>query len=299
MHQDHEPYVQYTSKARMDKAINTLIGVVEGISIDAKINDLEIEFLRQWVEEHQDIKHQHPFTELLPVVADALTDCKITIDERDDILYLCEKLTSKEYYDRITADLQKLHAIMGGIVADSVVTEEELKGLSVWIEEHEHLKKCYPYDEVSTIISSVMADNKIDPDEQKQLRQLFSEFIQVCDDKIIKCLPVYEESSIKGLCAMCPEIVVKNSLFCFTGASNKYSRKEFANLITKLGGKFTDSISMGLNYLVIGAEGNPCWAYSCYGRKVEAAVKLRKQGIKLLIVHEYDFHDAISDLISD
>jgi len=297
MHQDHQPYIQYTSKARMDKSINTLIGVVEGISIDAKINDSEIEFLRQWVEEHQDIKNQHPFNELLPVVAEALTDGKITEDERDDILYLCEKLTSKEYYDRITTDLQKLHAIMGGIVGDGVVTEEELKGLSAWINQHEHLKKCYPYDEACTIISSVMADNKIDPDEQKQLRQLFSEFIQVCDDKIIKSLPVYEESSIKGLCAMCPEIVIKNSLFCFTGASNKYSRKGFADLITRLGGKFSNSVTLDLDYLVIGAEGNPCWAYSCYGRKVETAVKLRKQGMKLLIVHEYDFHDAISDLI--
>jgi hypothetical protein len=35
------------------------------------------------------------------------------------------------------------------------------------------------------------------------------------------------------------------------------------------------SVVRGLNYLVIGADGNPCWTYACYGRKVEAAVILR------------------------
>ncbi len=50
-----------------------------------------------------------------------------------------------------------------------------------------------------------------------------------------------------------------------------------------------------LNYLVIGAEGNPCWAFACYGRKVEKAVELRKKGIRVVLVHENDFHDAVLD----
>ena len=47
------------------------------------------------------------------------------------------------------------------------------------------------------------------------------------------------------------------------------------------------------DFLIIGADGNPCWAYACYGRKVEKAVHLRKQGSRLLIVHENDFWDAV------
>ena len=50
------------------------------------------------------------------------------------------------------------------------------------------------------------------------------------------------------------------------------------------------------DYLVIGSGGNPCWAYSCHGRKVEKAVKMRKQGHPIIIVHESDFWDAIEDL---
>ena len=48
-------------------------------------------------------------------------------------------------------------------------------------------------------------------------------------------------------------------------------------------------------FLVISAKGNPCWAFSCYGRKVEKAVKLRKKGHAIVIVHESDFWDAVED----
>ncbi len=50
-----------------------------------------------------------------------------------------------------------------------------------------------------------------------------------------------------------------------------------------------------VHYVVIGAEGNQCWAYSCYGRKVEKAIKLRKEGVRVVIVHELDFHDAVAN----
>lgn len=36
----------------------------------------------------------------------------------------------------------------------------------------------------------------------------------------------------------------------------------------------------------------PCWAFSCYGRKVEEAMNMRKQGYKISIVKEIDFIDA-------
>jgi hypothetical protein len=62
-----------------------------------------------------------------------------------------------------------------------------------------------------------------------------------------------------------------------------------------LGGEFVSSVTAKVKYLVIGAEGNPCWTYACYGRKVEKAVELRKSGVRLLIIHENDFHDAVAD----
>jgi NAD-dependent DNA ligase len=204
-------------------------------------------------------------------------------------------LRSTEYYDKTTADLQRLHAIVGGIVSDGKVSEDELRGLSAWLQDHEHLKTCWPYDEIDSLITSVMADQKIDANEHKMLKDFFSDFVAVLDDRTIVNPPIAESGQIFGLCAVCPGITFAGSKFCFTGASSRYTRSQLADTVTRLGGEFLPSLSAKVNYLIIGADGNPCWAYACYGRKVEKAVELRKSGGRVLIVHENDFQDAVAD----
>lgn len=295
MNPDHAPYYRFTSKSRLDKTINTLLGIVQGISIDSEINETETRFLQEWVEENRDAKLKHPYNELIPVVETALLDGTITSEEYRDINWLCEKLTSREYYDTITTDLQRLHAIMGGILSDGIIKESELLGLSDWLKKHNYLSTCYPYDEVDALVLSVMADKKISPDEHGMLRSLFSEFTAIHDEKVLKSVPIYDGLSVKGVCAVCPQIVFDQKWFCFTGAFQKHSRTDLKELIYSLGGLFTDSIRKDLDYLVIGSDGNPCWAYACYGRKVEEVVSLRKTGMQVSLVHEYDFLDATMD----
>jgi NAD-dependent DNA ligase len=296
MHIDHRPYAKFTSRARLEKSINSLLGIVEGIAIDGAINDFEAQFLNRWLEEHSELRNRHPYSELIPVVQEAVADGVLSQEEREDIIWLCERLRSTEFYDQTTADLQRLHAILGGVVADGKITEAELKGLSTWLQDHEHLKTCWPYDEVDSLIVSVMQDQRIDEKEHQILKSFFSEFVAVLDERTIVSPLVKIESSIVGVCAVCPEIVFSGTTFCFTGASSKHTRDSFSKLVRALGGDVSNSITKNTHYLVIGAAGNPSWAYSCYGRKVEKAVQLRRAGSRLLIVHENDFHDAVADV---
>lgn len=295
MHKDHLPYYMFTGRSRIDKSVNSLLGLVEGISIDGKINDDEVHFLNLWLNDHRDVQSKHPFNELVPVVAGAISDGILSENERQDILWLCERLRSTEFFNHTTADLQRLHALLGGIAADGVITEEELEGLSQWLANHEHLRTCWPYDEVDSIVTAVLADHRIDPQEHKMLMSFFSEFIAILDDRTISNPVFSEQSTVGGICAVCPDVNFEGSVFCFTGASNTYTRSGFVEIVERMGGMAVPSVSKKINYLVIGAEGNPCWAYACYGRKVEKAVQLRKQGISLLIIHENDFHDAVAD----
>lgn len=296
MHTDHLPYYMKTTRSRMDKSINSLLGLFEGISIDGRVNQSEIEFLNLWIDEYKDVQARHPFNELIPIIEVVLDTGCLSEDERQDVKWVCENLTSVKYFDIITADLQRLHAILGGIVADGVISEGELIGLSDWLNEHDHLRACWPYDEVDSLITSVMADQKIDAQEHQMLMNFFSEFIITLDDNTITNPLSEEQRTLVGICAACPDIAFEGSTFCFTGASNKYTRLGFNILVEQLGGRAAKHVSKKVNYLVIGAEGNPCWAYACYGRKVEDAVKLRKEGVPLLIVHEHDFHDAVADI---
>ena len=296
MNAEHATYIKFAKKSMLDKSINSLIGIIEGISIDGSINSSEQDFLSLWLSEHEQVRSSHPFNELIPVVADAMADGVLADDERQDILWLCERLSSSEYHDKTTADLQRLHSIFSAIAADCIIAEAELRGLSDWLGEHEHLKTCWPYDEIDSLVISILADGKIDHDEHEMLLRFFSEFIALADDRTITSPVLSVDNSLVAVCASCPEINFQGSKFCFTGASGIYKRSELTETVNRLGGQSVKSVTADLDYLIIGADGNPCWAFACYGRKIEKAVDLRKSGARLMIVHENDFHDAVADL---
>lgn len=295
MNTDHSKYLHFTKKSRLEKSINSLLGLIEGVSIDKSINNSEISFLKLWISEHENVKNLHPYNEIIPLLELSISDGILTQEEHEDIIWLCKKLQSHEYFDKVTADLQRLHAVLGGIVADGYISENELSGLASWLEENDHLKTCWPYDEIESLITTVLQDKKIDDSEHELLRTFFAEFVAVMDDRTITSPVINESQKIVGLCAICPEITFKDSTFCFTGASTKYSRNTLIATVENLGGAVSNSITKKTQYLIIGADGNPCWSYACYGRKVEKAIELRKKGFKIQIIHENDFHDAVID----
>lgn len=280
------------TKAKLDKSINNFIGIIEGIAIDGKINTHETAFLNTWLDDHREVLHRHPFNELAPVVEAAIADGILTSEERADILWLCEKLTSSDYYCYVTGSMQRLHGIMAGIAADGKITEQELRGLRIWLNDHSHLKTIWPYDEVDSLVTSVMADGIIDDKEHETLLKFFMEFMLLADDVTLTS-PTLNGENIFGICASCPDIEFTDSTFCFTGESPLFKRKLLAQQVAARGGFFVNTVSKKVNYLVVGANGNPNWAYACYGRKIEQAIDLRRKGHTLVIVHENDYHDAI------
>ena len=45
------------------------------------------------------------------------------------------------------------------------ISTEEMRGLSDWLTEHEHLKTCWPYDEIEALTTQVLRDGRIDEAE--------------------------------------------------------------------------------------------------------------------------------------
>lgn len=69
--------------------------------------------------------------------------------------------------------------------------------------------------------------------------------------------------------------VLEGLTFVFTGALRSFSREEAKEIVTKLGGKATDSVSRNVNYVVVGEEP---------GSKYQKALSL---GIKTLNEEEF------------
>lgn len=297
--QEIEEYRMFTGPAELHKAVNTLKGIVAGITTDDKINTDEVNELSHWCMCHAHLIDRHPFNELIPLIQSVYEDGIITDSESKDIIWLCNNFVSDaDYYNLITSSLQFLSGMIHGILSDNEISDEEIHMLKKWTTANDFLAGSYPFDEIESLLLSILEDGIITPEERDALKAYLSNFI---DLKSSYNLNDYELSSLKekysisGICAACQEIDFDGNLFCFTGQSLKAKRKEIADLIISLGGKFNNNITNKTRYLIVGNDGNPCWAFSCYGRKVEDAVNRRKNGQLLTIVNEIDFWDAVED----
>lgn len=291
-----EHYRQFTGPAEHQKAVNNFLGLLAGISIDNAVDENEANELRNWYTLYRPLINRHPFNEILPVLDDILEDRIVTPDELESLQWLCHQVTSGQYYDLITSATQNLHGVLHGVLANNTLTDVEIANLQIWLADHSVLSGTYPFDEIVSLIHSITEDGVITEVERSTLKAFFSEFVDERDSVNLNNIELAELRnlySIKGICVKDPQIIIPGSVFCFTGSSARASRDEIAKLICERGGSFGSSVTRKTQYLVVGNEGNPCWAYTCYGRKVEQAVELRKKGYPVLIVNESDFWTAL------
>ena len=292
-------YQKFTKPAELHKAVNTLRGLVAGINSDNGASEAEMAELTHWCELHSHLRDRHPFSELLPVVDAACADGVVTEDEAKDILWLCNNFAdNSSYYDMTTSSIQFLSGLVHGIMADGDLSNREIAALSYWINANDFLAGTYPFDEIHGMLCAILADGKITEDERNQLMALFSNILDFTSSLNLNRADfdeLREKYSISGICAVCPDISFAGKIFCFTGESLRAKRAEIADIIDSLGGTLRSSVSAKTDYLIVGNSGNPCWAYACYGRKIEEAVALRQEGAKVVIVNETDFWDAVDD----
>ena len=286
----------FCSPQDLDKALNSLSGLIEGVLADGILRDLEVEALKEWLNLHVEFHNQHPFSEFVEELFRGIEEEKIDGEVLEDILWVCKQFRSENsFYDESTASIHELQGICQGILADGVISKDELESLQVWLADHEELKKTWPYEGLCSLIVAVLADGVIDDDEHRMLKRFFWEFVETDKKKVIYNPPAKIDGKLRGVCSLCPDIEFPGKVFSFTGKSSTAPRSEIVKVVNEAGATFSKGVTKKVDYLIIGNEGNPHWAFSCYGRKVEQAVKLRKAGGSILLVHENDFWDALAD----
>ena len=287
---------KFTTKAEANKALNTIKGLVEGINIDNVINETEVQELDNWWKTNFDLISRAPFNEIIPLVKQICEDKIITESEFLDLKWTIDNIISENrYYNLITSKIQELEGIFHGILADNVITDEEIKNLENWLFDNEDLIGIYPFDEIESLLIGITEDGIITEKERNYLKLFLSEFVDKSNSSTIKFDEIEKlknDITISGICTINPLIEFKDKQFCFTGISKTMKRKEIVEKIESLGGVYKDNVTQKTDFLIIGDNSNPCWAFSCYGRKVETAMNMRKEGSKISIVKEIDFIDA-------
>lgn len=286
-------------KSIADKAVFTLKGILQGIVLDNEINQTEINELYTWCEEYKEIAYKNPFKEIVNTIQATVMGDKPKLETIEDLLWLTQKYDSSfNYYGGITSELQQLQGICHGLVADGELTDKEIFELDKWLDNNEHLSSYYPYDEIRTLVLTIVSDKKIDEAERTMLLAYLNQFAKVQTPSVKRIIDDKTDGvKINAICTSQPDVDFDGKNFCITGILSRCPRKDMEAKITALGGKCSSHVSAKTDYLIVGVDGNVAWAYSCYGRKVENALAMRKQGHLIQIIHEYDFCDIIDDLI--
>ena len=294
-------YRKFMKKEELHKALNSLVGILSGVASDGTVSEAESQEIQNWYAIHEHLIKAHPFSEILPALKLAFSDDVLDIDEVEGALWLCQRFldtkNDKLYFDYMTSQIQQLEGMLHGIISDGIITDDELSSLNSWLNGNDHLAGIYPFDEVYSLILAAKEDGMFSDDEKNKLKAFFATFVDTRTSYNIheaEVAALQKEYSIGGICAVCPEVVLEGKTFCFTGVSKRAKRNEIAEIVSTNGGIYNDRVTSSTDYLIVGADGNPCWAFSCYGRKVEKAVDLRKEGKHIVIVHEYDFWDEVS-----
>jgi NAD-dependent DNA ligase len=277
--------------------MHTMCGLLAGCLADSVLQERERAFLIAWMQEHEDVRSMHPFDELFPALEDALSCADAPETLRcvlDDVIWLMTN-ESKRLADPVDSDLQTLLGLLGGIAADGHLCDVELQTLRAWLSEHEHLVGIWPYDELGSLVLAALRDGVVDAQEREELLRYFAEFSRSTAHRAIGPFEGEIAGTVVGLCAVQPSLTFAGSTFCFTGSFRRHTRETLARTVEGAGARFVNSVTRSVDYLVVGAEGSPCWTHACYGRKVEQAVQLRRSGAHILIVHESDFLDALAD----
>lgn len=247
-----------------------------------RINDYKLQTICQYYD--IDITNAHR----------ALKDCYITEacfkklkEEYDKHGYIgCNKNATsnhrvKKYSDETKA-LQQLQGFLMGIVADNVLTVEEIVALNNWMDANKELRGNYPFDRVFQALKCVLEDGVIDKDELNDLLILFKQFI----------MPTEEAEEVQ-----ITTIVGKHC--CLTGKFSFGEKDKIEQMILEKGGFCDKSVKKSTDYLVVGSQGNENWKQGTYGEKIKKALEWQEKGGSVQIVTEDNFIDAIEQIESN
>lgn len=188
--------------------------------------------------------------------------------------------------------IDELIGLCRGVLFDGSVSENEADALPGWLEANREISDHWPANVLYRRISRMMADQNLDPEEQRELLETLLEITGAPKPNA----SVKSGSTGLPLCSPLPNVTFAKRLFCFTGKFVSGTRKQVQDAVVALGGAVKDSPTNKTNYLVIGSVGSTDWIHSTHGRKIEKAVQLRSAGRPIHIIAEEYWAECIQSV---
>lgn len=94
------PSPNITKTRREDRAGNELVGICRGLLADGHVNQMEAEFLKDWIERNAAFVGEYPFAPIYRLLSDILRDGNIDDDESADLHDTLVRFVGGEAFDQ-------------------------------------------------------------------------------------------------------------------------------------------------------------------------------------------------------
>ena len=275
----------YNYSSIRDKLFNNLVSIIDGILADDLIDKAEVIFLDNWLAEAQQISSNSTVKSLVYKVESVLVSGMNTQDLKEikASLHTIQRelldLPGIDFYS-IDADVNLLLGLCKGIAADKKISDSEVRYLDWWLAQNSMLRNNYPGKDLHRLVTEILSDGIITPEESKQLYEAVNLFSGASLED-----GVTDGMATRLPCDMVSELIFDGNKFCLTGEFILGRRSSVEALIKKHGGEISDSITKKTNFLVVGTLSSKDWKFSAHGRKIEKAIEYRdikNSGIKII-----------------
>lgn len=256
-----------TKKSVIQKAINTIYGIIYGIGCDKKINEAEYGAIYDWIEDNKEFRFYIELKECYDLLDEILADEYITYEEYKSLMECVQVYKSSSLFSDSTLSMQVLKGIVRGIEADREVNIEEAKELYKWMEDNVELKGNYPFDKIFDTLEHILENDILDKEEEKLLLEIFDQFIN--PEKV-----------------SCSIIDLRGKVCCLTGSFSNGAKSDVEKFIADRGGSCVNGLNKTVDYLIVGGQGSDNWKYVNYGSKVSKALQMQEKGSAIQIVSE-------------
>jgi len=188
--------------------------------------------------------------------------------------------------------IDQLSGICAGILADGVVNDAEVAFFSEWVRRFAPLELGWPFSDIVSRVERIFADGRCDESERRELQSVMEALCGYTSESE----PAENYSTSLPLDEPLPTpVIFPDQKFVITGRFAYGTRRKVFAAIESLGGIPTDaSPSLDTHYLIIGIFASKDWINTNFGRKIQAAVRLRSSGSGITIIPEQHWQRFIN-----
>lgn len=269
------------------KSAATLKGILAGVTFDRKLSDSEIQLLSSWFRERP--MHGR-LRELCDVLSGILADGSLSKDDHERILETIEDCIEYGKDPGIIDD--RIDYIMGflrGISADGNVGLEECARLKNLLSANPQMRKVFPasllFEWLDSMPEGSVSNGNLAESFASVCRMVGANFVEDGFDPGMQRIVFDDDVPAQ----------VAGKMVCFVGLFLSNRRRILEEHAAQTGCMIAKNIEEEPDIVVVGDYSDKSWTNMDVGRKIHAAIDLKKRGHPVRIVSETKWIKAIGE----